>query len=124
MGWFENGWGLSLIVFLPLVGALVRAGHSQGAGGDAEVDRHCVFAGVSFVLSVVLAFRFDFGSGRDASSGPTSTWITAINSRFHIGIDGISLPLVVLSTFITVLSIVYSWEHWPEPHNPEGLPDR
>ena len=50
--------------------------------------------------------------------GTDLEWIEVINSRYIIGIDGISLPLVVLSTFITVLAIIYSWEHWPEPHNP------
>ena len=31
------------------------------------------------------------------------------------------MPLLVLSTFITVLAIVYSWDHWPEPHNPKAF---
>ena len=45
-----------------------------------------------------------------------------IHSRYHMGIDGISLPLLILSMFITVLCIIYSWNHFPEPHNPKALP--
>ena len=44
-----------------------------------------------------------------------------INSRYHIGIDGISLPLLLLSMVITVLCVIYSWDHFPEPHNPKAF---
>ena len=48
-------------------------------------------------------------------------WIDAINSRYHMGVDGISLPLLALSAFITVLCVIYSWNHFPEPHNPKAF---
>jgi NADH-quinone oxidoreductase subunit M len=48
-------------------------------------------------------------------------WIPVIHSRYHMGIDGISLPLLILSMFITVVCIIYSWNHFPEPHNPKGF---
>jgi NADH-quinone oxidoreductase subunit M len=120
MDWFESGWGLSLIVFLPLVGAglvlMLPKAQEQAAKFIA-----LLFALASFAASVLLALRFDFGGSERFQMGTDLTWISAIGSRFHIGIDGISLPLLVLSTFITVLVIVYSWDHWPEPHNPKGL---
>jgi NADH-quinone oxidoreductase subunit M len=46
-------------------------------------------------------------------------WIGAINANYHVGIDGISLPLLVLSTFVMVLAVIYSWNHWEEPKNPK-----
>jgi NADH-quinone oxidoreductase subunit M len=49
------------------------------------------------------------------------SWIDVINSRYQLGIDGISLPLLVLSMFITVLCVIYSWNHFPEPHNPKAF---
>jgi NADH-quinone oxidoreductase subunit M len=119
MEWFESGWGLSLVVFLPLIGALVVLAIPK-AEEETQKWTALLFAGASFVLSVLLAFRFDFGQS-GIQLGTNVDWITAINSNFHIGIDGISLPLVVLSTFITLLSIIYSWEHWPEPHNPKAF---
>ena len=38
-----------------------------------------------------------------------------------MAIDGISLPMLVLSAFITVLCVIYSWNHFPEPHNPKAF---
>ena len=58
---------------------------------------------------------------RSCSSRSTSSWIDVINSRYHLGIDGISLPLLALSAFITVLCVIYSWNHFPEPHNPKAF---
>ena len=120
MGWFENGWGLSLVVFLPLVGAAAVLAVPK-ANEQAQKTTALVFAAASFALSVVLAITFDYGSAMEFQFGTDHAWITAINSRYTIGLDGISLPLLVLSTFMTVLSIVYSWEHWPEPHNPKAF---
>src|SRR3990172_5219806 len=120
MDWFETGWGLSLIVFLPLAGAglvLVLPRKQELAAKSTAL----LFAFASFAASVYAAFTFDLGSSANFQFGTDLTWIPAIGSRFHIGIDGISLPLLVLSTLITLLCIVYSWNHWPEPHNPKGF---
>ena len=120
MEWFDSGWGLSLIVFLPLVGALILAAIPRA--NEAGIKWVAlVTALVTFVLAIVLAVRFDYGAAAEIQFGTDMTWIEAINARYHIGIDGISLPLVVLSAFITVLVVIYSWNHWPEPHNPKLL---
>ncbi len=116
----ENGWGLSAVVFLPMVGAAVLLAVPR-ANEQAQKLIALVFAGAALVLSVVLVFVFDFAAAQTFQFGTDLEWIGVINSRYHIGVDGISLPLVVLSTFITVLAIVYSWEHWPAPHNPKAL---
>jgi NADH-quinone oxidoreductase subunit M len=114
---FESGWGLSLIVFLPLIGAVVVLAMPK-ENEEEQKFAALAFAGAAFVLSVIMAFLFDYDAASRFQFGTDLAWIEAINSRYHIGVDGISLPLVVLSTFITVLSIIYSWNHWPEPHNP------
>jgi NADH-quinone oxidoreductase subunit M len=120
MSSFENGWALTLIVFLPLVGAAAVLAIPK-AQEEAQKWTALLFAGVSFVLSVIVAFQFDYGAAQDIQFGTRSdlTWIGAINSNYTVGIDGISLPLLVLSGFMTVLAIIYSWNHWPEPHNPK-----
>ncbi|MEX0826086.1 MAG: NADH-quinone oxidoreductase subunit M [Acidimicrobiia bacterium] len=120
MEMFDDGWGLSLIVFLPLAGAglILLLPKAQEAliklVGLAS-------ALLSFAASVVAILRFDFGAAEQFQFGTDLSWISAIGSRYHIGIDGISLPLLVLSTLMTVLAIVYSWHHWPEPHNPKAF---
>ena len=120
MSSFENGWALTLIVFLPAVGSAAVLAIPK-AQEEAQKWTALLFAGVSFVLSVIVAFQFDYGRASEIQFGPDSTltWISAINSNYAIGIDGISLPLLVLSTSMTVLSLIYSWNHWPEPHNPK-----
>jgi NADH-quinone oxidoreductase subunit M len=80
-----------------------------------------LFALLSFAAAVVVAFRFDYDASGTFQLGTDLSWISAINVDYHIGIDGISLPLMVLSTFITVLAVIYSWDHWPEPHNPKAF---
>jgi len=117
---FEHGWGLSLIVFLPLVGAgmvlLVPKAQETVAKTIALLASSAAFA-----VSVAAAIRFDFGGAENFQLGTDLSWISSIGSKYHIGIDGISLPLLVLSTFMTMLCVVYSWNHWPEPHNPKGF---
>jgi NADH-quinone oxidoreductase subunit M len=49
------------------------------------------------------------------------SWIDVINSNYHIEVDGLGLPLMVLSAFITMLCVIYSWNHFPEPHNPKAF---
>ena len=119
MGWFESGWGLSLTVFLPVIGALFVL-FTPKENEEAQKWTALLFAVASFVTSVIIALGFDYGEA-GFQYGTDLQWIPAINSNYHIGIDGISLPLLVLSTFVTVLSIIYSWNHWPDPHNPRAF---
>jgi NADH-quinone oxidoreductase subunit M len=120
MEWFDNGWGLSLVVFLPLVGVLaVMAIPRTKESVIKQIG--LLFALLSFAAAVVVAFRFDYDASGTFQLGTDLSWISAINVDYHIGIDGISLPLMVLSTFITVLAVIYSWDHWPEPHNPKAF---
>ncbi len=120
MEWFDNGWGLSLTVFLPLVGAAVVMALPR-RNELAVKSTALVFASLSLLTSIIVALRFDYGDTSQFQMGTDLAWIEAISSRFHIGVDGISLPLLVLSTAITVLSVIYSWNHWPEPHNPKAF---
>ena len=48
-------------------------------------------------------------------------WIDAIHTRYIMGCDGMSLPLYILTMVITVLVIIYSWNHIPEPGNPKAF---
>ncbi len=118
MDWFDNGWGLSLVVFLPVVGSLIVLAIPK-AQELALKSVALAFTVASFLMSVIVAVRFDFGASDQIQLGTDLSWIPAINSRYIIGLDGISLPLLLLSTFITVLAVIYSWDHWPEPHNPK-----
>ena len=117
---FESGWGLSLIVFLPLVGAIVALAIPKD-NEDAVKQWSLLVAVATFLLSLVAVFQFDYGSASAFQFEADVPWIAAIGANYHIGVDGISLPLLVLSTFVTVLAIIYSWDHWEEPRNPKAF---
>ena len=65
--------------------------------------------------------RFDYGAAERFQFEVSESWIPAIGANYHIGVDGISLPLLVLSAVVTVLAIIYSWDHWEEPRNVRGF---
>ena len=77
---------------------------------------------VVFAVGVALMANFKYG---DASAGmqflQDKTWIEIINSRYIMGIDGISLPLIALTVFMIPLVIIYSWNHFPEPQDPKAF---
>jgi NADH-quinone oxidoreductase subunit M len=112
-------WALTAAVFLPVVGALVLLAIPRA---EEQLIKQVALLTTLITLGVVIAITADF----DYDSGglqyqQDKAWIDVINSRYHIGIDGISLPLLVLSAAITLLCVVYSWDHFPEPHNPKAF---
>ncbi len=115
-----NGWGITIAVFLPLVGALVML-----AIPKSEETLHKVVALVTslavFAVGVAMAANFDYDAPATLQFFQDKTWIELINARYLVGIDGIALPLVLLTMFVVPLVIVYSWDHFPEPHNPKAF---
>jgi NADH-quinone oxidoreductase subunit M len=111
---------LTAAVFLPIVGAAAMMLTPR----EHEVD-HKVIALlttlVTFAVGVYLLVRFDYGRGDAMQFEVNTSWIDVINSRYILGIDGISLPLLLLSMFVCVLVVIYSWNHFPEPHNPKAF---
>ncbi len=116
MAWFDSGWGLSLIVFLPAVGAVVLFAIPK-AQETAQKWVALLFTGAAAALAVYAAAAFEYGSSEQFQFEVSLDWIPVISANYHVGVDGISLPLLVLSTVVTVLAVIYSWEHWEEPRN-------
>ena len=115
-----NDWGISAAVFLPLVGATVMLLIPR-----SEETLHKAVALITslavFAVGVALVANFDYDRTGKLQFLVDKSWITLINSRYIVGIDGISLPLVALTVFIVPLTIIYSWNHFPEPHNPKAF---
>jgi NADH-quinone oxidoreductase subunit M len=104
---------LSVIVFLPLAGALVSllAG-GRGDRPDREPLVRNVALGASLVTlaaTLVLWGRFD-PTLADYQFRETHDWIPHFGIRYDIGVDGISLFLIVLTAFLTPLALLSSWE--------------
>jgi NADH-quinone oxidoreductase subunit M len=100
---------LSVTTFLPLVGALFIM--MLGSEGEAE-KRNARWVAlwttlITFAISLVLVWRFDSGSAefQFVERGP---WLAG-TINYHMGIDGISLPFVILTTALMPLCIIASW---------------
>ena len=102
---------LSLVTFLPLVGAffcLIVNGPKEA------VERNCrsvalVTSVVTFLISLLLWARFDTTKA-GFQFEEKMDWVPALNVGYHMGIDGISLFFVLLSTLLTPICILASWE--------------
>jgi NADH-quinone oxidoreductase subunit M len=102
---------LSWIIFLPVIGLVVIA--LMPKQGERTVKWVALVAALAaFILSIAVLWMFDRSS---ASIGLMQfeekiPWIPAINSYYHLGVDGLSLPLVILMTFLGVVSVLVSWK--------------
>lgn len=107
-------WLLTLVVFVPLVGAaliaLVPKGSKSAIHGIGLLS-----SGIALVLGIIALVRFDFGRSKDMQFEVNTSWITSINARFHMGVDGIALPLVALTVLLVFLCVVYSTKIMPKP---------
>ncbi len=99
---------LSLILWLPLAGALVLLFVPRER---VETIRLLALATslVTFGLSVGAVLAFDRSHAGAMQFVEQRPWIPSIGASYHLGVDGLSLPLVVLTTLLTLLCIVYSW---------------
>jgi NADH-quinone oxidoreductase subunit M len=111
---------LSAAIFLPIAGAIVLGLIPKGRENLLKAVALLTTLATTGV-GVYLLADFDYGNAGRLQFTADEKWIPVINSRYHIGIDGIALPLLILSMVITLLCVVYSWDHFPEPHNPKAF---
>ena len=114
MEWFDNGWGLSLATFLPALGAILLL--FVPATSERLIKFiGTLFAGLALVVGIVILFQFDFSRAGDIQLGANAPWIEQINSRYHIGVDGMSLPMLILSVLVSFLCTIYMYFYVPAP---------
>ncbi|MFC8450275.1 NuoM family protein [Kitasatospora sp. NPDC057223] len=108
---------LIALLLLPLLGAAVTLAPVFGADPEAADRRALRFntavTGVVFLLTVALAAGFDHDEPGRMQATTDVSWIPAIGVRLHLGVDGISLPLIVLTSLLTLLCAVYSAKRLP-----------
>src|ERR1700680_670629 len=104
-----NAHLLSVVLFTPLVGALVLLFVPRDSANAHRVIGN-LFAFLGLIVSLPLIWRFSL----DASAPryqfrETSDWIPSIGAHYSLGIDGISFLLVMLTTLLGAISILSSW---------------
>jgi len=97
---------LAIVIFLPIVGGFVVLG--LGKRVEAAKWLALLVSLATFALSVPLWTWFKTGTAQ-MQFVERAPWIPAIHADFYLGIDGISMPLIILTTFITVLTVIAGW---------------
>ena len=104
---------LTIITFLPLLGAIVTA-LIPGRNERAVKLSAAAFSLAAFVLSLVLAVQFD-PSKSGLQFVEKVPWIPQLGVSYFLGLDGLNLPMVVLTTLLTLLAVLASWNIKPNP---------
>ena len=96
---------LTVTVFAPLAGAVLLAALPSG-----RLARWVGLAAslVTLGLAVALALRFDSGEA-GFQLGQQAEWVRSLGVQYKVGIDGVSLPLVLLTTLLVPLAVIGSW---------------
>jgi len=97
---------LSVITFLPLLGALSMLLISEQKANSVK-QIALLTSGLTFLISLGILFKFDSGTYA-FQLVENQTWIQQLGIRYHLGVDGISLWLVLLTTFLSFIAIACS----------------
>jgi NADH-quinone oxidoreductase subunit M len=105
---------LSLLIFMPTIGALALALLFNNKAVEAMRVFTVVITAITFVMTLSLWSSFDTSIAEiqpivDGQNGVSVEWIGSWNIHYRLGYDGISLPLVVLTSFISMLAAMASW---------------
>ncbi|MFE4060926.1 NuoM family protein [Streptomyces sp. NPDC059096] len=117
---------LALIIVGPLVGAVAALLPAppglRGSSPDQAVLRHGVtVTGAILIAAIVLALGFDHDQPSRMQATTDISWIPALDVRIHLGVDGISLPLLVLTALLTFLCALYSYFKMPQGPSPKAF---
>lgn len=113
-------WALTLAVFLPVAGSLAIMLIPRE--NETAIKATALAAtGAALAVGIGILMRFNYTESGTLQFTMNKSWIPAIGARYHLAIDGISLPLLILSLLVTFLCVIYSWNHFPEPHNPKAF---
>src|SRR6188472_2167236 len=107
-------WAITITTFLPIAGAIVvllvpstKDKMIRGLG--------VVTTALAFACAVAIAIGFDYNNSAQLQFVKDLSWIPVIGARYHVGIDGISLPLFVLTYLLGLLCAIYTARYVPQP---------
>jgi len=103
----ENNYLLTYLIFLPLIGSLFIFFIKNDK--ISLVKYYGLFISlITFILSLIIYLSFDSNSS-DFQFIHKFKWIEGLNVYYFVGVDGISLLLILLTTFITPITLISSW---------------
>ena len=99
---------LSILVWLPILGGAVVLFAASSNDQLARLISLAV-AVITLVLSAGLYTGFDTSTAA-MQFAEFKPWIDTFNINYHLGVDGFSVPVILLTTFTTVLVVIAAWE--------------
>ena len=116
----SQNWLLSLGTFLPMAGVLILL--FVPTRDELMIKQVALGTAIATLgVGIYTLIRFDYDQAGAQQFFVSTNWIKPIRATYTMGLDGISLPLYFLSMVITVLVMIYSWNHIPEPGNPKAF---
>ena len=97
---------LAILIWLPIIGGFVVLGLGKRLAAAKWLSLSVSV--LTFGLSIPLWTSFQTGTAA-MQFVERAPWISTIDAQFHLGVDGISMPLILLTTFTTVLIVISSW---------------
>jgi NADH-quinone oxidoreductase subunit M len=97
---------LSLLIIIPIIGAVLVALLPRDR---QDLTKWLALATALVNLAVSLPLYFSFADRSGYQFEQFAPWIPSLNINYHVGIDGLSLFLVLLTTFLSALAILSSW---------------
>ena len=115
-------WILNILIYLPLLGAIAILFLPRFIGKDNAIKQYKWVALIATGLQLLIAlyfyfFIFDPSLQLSDSNSPyhSYAWIEHFNISYYVGIDGLSMPMVLLTALLSFLCIVYSWHESRKP---------
>lgn len=101
---------LTILILLPVFGALATLGHAMFWKEESNLKWITLgFTLLNFLVSLFLLFDKGAASASGFLFEKNIPWIRAINTNYHVGVDGLSVWLVILTTFIMPIAVVSTW---------------
>ena len=100
---------LSLVIWVPIIGGLLVLAVGRGKNDNAARWAALLVSIVTLLLSIPLFTEFN-SQTYEMQFQELTPWITLFNINYHLGVDGIAMPLILLTAFSTVLVVIAGWE--------------
>ena len=100
---------LSILIWLPVLGGILIL--STGGNRNAQLARKIAlgFSVGTFLLSLSIYADFDINTA-SMQFVERYKWIEALHIQYFLGVDGISMPLIILTTLLTIVVVIAGWE--------------
>ena len=103
----ENNYILSLLIWLPVLGMVAIAFIPREKENSIKIAA-AITTGVQFILTLILWNGFDLQNG-GMQKNEMYNWIPSFNISYHLGVDGLSLPMVILTGLLFFIGVFVSW---------------